>query len=424
LAFFNTIIDYSTVIFGSIFGRGFAFLNSLIIARLLGPEEFGVFSIFFAVMILTWQLPQAFDGVFVTFSQKYDDVEKKNDLLKTAILLKVLYFTTVAILAFPIASILAQYFFMKNALVIPVFLALICGIFLMFLMTVASTFQADMKFGRFAFTNAAYTFTIFLIIVGYFFLKSNLSLYFVMFTYLLVAVVIGSVCFIVLSRRVKKIFDVDRVVLKEVFSQGKWVFLVVGISCVFSRLDLLFLPIFVSYADIGIYAVAIQLILIVDMASGALAGICLPKAGAAVRSKTAFKKFFRESVFIIFLIESGILVLFLIAPYIVSVAYGQQYAYSGTILRYLLYGWVFNVIMVPFSFLYTALEDSRSRFFLELSKLAIGIGMLYILIPKFGLIGGACAVSATLTLNSIMSAWVLKRRLFLKNKGHFVLSHD
>ena len=411
MSLFKTLLDYTTVIFGSVFTRGFAFLNSLILARVLGPEQFGIFSIFFTVMILTWQLPQAFDGVFVTFAQRYQDIHRKNEILKTSIFLKIIYFAIVVATSYPFASFLANICFRKAEAFWPVFIALICGVFLMFLMTIASTFQADMKFAKYASVNAVYTVTVFLFLVTYYLLKGSMSLYYVILTYLFIAMIVGSVCLVLLKRRLKNIFSIDREILKKVFEQGKWVFLVVAASCIFSRLDLLVLPVFLDYAEIGLYAVAVQLILVVDMASGALAGLCLPRAGAAVLSRKAFSAFIKESALIILMIEAGIVILLLTAPFIVSMAYGTEYRYAGTVLRYLLYGWMFHVIMVPFSFLYTAIEDSRTRFTLEIFKLVVGVGLLYALVPRFGMVGSACTVSITLATSSIISAFVLKFRL-------------
>ena len=81
----KTLISYFYVLFGTSFARGVALFNTIIIARMLGPIHFGVFSIFYVVMILTWQLPQAFDSVFVTYAKKVDSMREKNDILKTSV---------------------------------------------------------------------------------------------------------------------------------------------------------------------------------------------------------------------------------------------------------------------------------------------------------------------------------------------------
>jgi hypothetical protein len=81
----RTLKNFTFIGFGTSFARGFALVNSLIIARVLGPSIFGIFSIFYAVMILSWQLPQAFDGVFVSMAKKTDIKADKIQYLKSAI---------------------------------------------------------------------------------------------------------------------------------------------------------------------------------------------------------------------------------------------------------------------------------------------------------------------------------------------------
>jgi len=91
--------------------------------------------------------------------------------------------------------------------------------------------------------------------------------------------------------------------------------------------------------------------------------------------------------------------------------YGSEYALAGSILRILLYGWIFNTVFIPFSFVFYALDDARTRFFLELWKLVTGILFLYSLIPQYGLKGGAYAMTLALFIYTITSLGVLRYRL-------------
>jgi O-antigen/teichoic acid export membrane protein len=411
LPLFKSLRDYFVVLFGSGFARGVALLNALIIARMLGPANFGIFSIFFAVMILTWQLPQAFDGVFVAYAKQYDSVSEKKDLLKTTVVLKFLYLGVVLLLSFPLARVLAVFCFQKPEAFLPLLVALVSGGCLMFLMTVAAIFQEEERFGRFALANAFYTVSIFVFLVFLYIVQIPLTLTWAISIYVSVSLIVGTSCIIILLRRVGNLLMVNHGVLKAAFAQGKWIFVMVAAACIFSRIDVLFLTRFVGFKSLGIYAVAAQLVLIVDMACGSLSGICLPKAGNAVRSRAAFKAFFKESIWVILFIECGILALILLSPYAVVLLYGDQYASAGNVLQILLCGWIFRVVFIPFSFLFVALGDSKTRFLLEFCKLVVGVALLYLLAPRFGLSGAAYAISSTYLFETIISITVLRYRL-------------
>jgi len=411
MALINTIIDYFWVVFGSGFARGVALLNTLIIARMLGPTSYGIFTIFYTVMILTWQLPGAFDAVFVSYAKQVDSSQEKNELLKTSIVLKLVYLFLVLLLSYPLSYTLAKYCFQKNEAVIPLLTALLSGVGLMFLMTVASTFQEEGRFARYASTTAFYTITIFVCLSVLYASNIEFTLPKVIGIYVVSSVAIGVICISLLYRRVGNLFSLDRVLLIKAFSQGKWIFAVVAFETIFLRIDILFLARYVDFESLGIYSVAAQLIQAVFLATGALAGICLPKAGEAVRSRESFKVFFRESIWVIAFIDMGIVLFILAAPYMVVILYGNVYAFAGGILRILLVGWISTVIFIPFSFLFIALNDSRTRFFLELCKMFIGVLLIAWFIPLYGLTGGAYAISLTLILTTILSIAVLKHRL-------------
>jgi O-antigen/teichoic acid export membrane protein len=179
----------------------------------------------------------------------------------------------------------------------------------------------------------------------------------------------------------------------------------------FARVDILFLARYLDFQSLGVYAVAAQLIGLIDLVMGALAGICIPKSTIAIRSRDHFRTFVKESFFAILLVEAGIAFFILLTTHIVTLFYGTEYALAGSILRILLYGWVFFVVLVPFSFLFYALDDARTRFYLEVLKLATGVLLLYSLVPQYGLTGGAWAMTFTLMVSTVTSLGVLRYRL-------------
>ena len=108
----------------------------------------------------------------------------------------------------------------------------------------------------------------------------------------------------------------------------------------------------------------------------------------------------------------------MLAPYIVIYLYGDQYVLSVKILRILLLGWAFGVIFIPFSFLFIALDDSKTRFYIELINFIIAFSLLTIFVPWYGVIGAAYAISITLFIGLIISTFILMLRLKTTFRDH------
>ena len=411
----KTFKDYITVLFGTGFARGIAFLNSIIIARLLGPEEFGKFSIFYVVMILTWLFPGAFDTTFVRYAKTSNSKAEKKDFLKTAVFLKLVYSVLILCSSYPLAYFLANYCFHKPEIQSLLIASMICGVFLSFLKTVASTFQEKERFVEFAGLHAFYTISILCILILLKALRFGFSLKSIIFIYLTISTIIGIVSIRSLFQKIGRLFPLNINALKTSFSLGKWIFGIACIYYIFQRIDTLFLARYVKFGSIGIYSVAGQLIMLVSVMTGSLSGVFLPKASRALDSRRAFKVYVKESILGISMINTFVAVLAITAPFCIKILYGNEYILAGSILRILLVGWFISIIYKPFSFLFYTLNDSKTKFLLELLKFFAVIMLLYYLVPLKGIIGAAIAISVALSLNSIISLIILKSKVSYRN---------
>ena len=210
-----------------------------------------------------------------------------------------------------------------------------------------------------------------------------------------------------------------KVVKKSLFL-GKWIFGILFLYFIFERLDVLFLSRYLKFELIGIYSVAIQFTMIFSLMQGSIYGVFLPKASVALASKEAFRTYIKESFMAIAMINMLVVLLIIFAPIGVKVLYGPAYVLAGSLLRVLLVGIFFAVIFLPFSFLFYAMDDAITRFFLESLKIIIGILGLFLLVPKFNLMGGAMAISIALVLNTFISMLFLRCRLI--KRYNFVLN--
>lgn len=407
----KTLKDYFIVLFGSGIGRGIAFVNSAIIARWLGVEAFGMFSLFYVVMIIIWQFPQSFDVTYVRYAKTSGCHMEKKEFLKVAVFLKLVYSVIMLFLSYPLTIFLANLCFHKPQIQVFLVYSVICGVFLSFLFTVASIFQEKEKFIEYSILNTFYTLSVLLACVLFIYFNKKLSLNIVIVIYLATTVSIGSFCIWMLFKRIGWVFPLNRKVFNQSFSLGKWIFGVTTLYFIFQRVDVLFLARYVDFKAIGLYSAAVQIIMAITLMTGALNGVSLPKASCSVKSKESLRKYVKESIVTTFLINLVIIMLIVFSPFCIKIVFGSTYVSVAPVLRILLLGWIFAVFYVPFSSLFYAMNDSRTRFLLECTKVIIGILLLNIMIPWKGVTGAAVAVSITLFLDMFISLSVLKRRI-------------
>jgi O-antigen/teichoic acid export membrane protein len=401
------VTQFLKVATGTTLARGIALANTVIIARMLTPSGYGVFAIFYSIMMLAWLFPQAFDGMFVSLAKKTNDLKLKNEYLKNAIVLKTAYSVLLLILAYPLALLIGKYVFNRNDLVIPIICAFVGGSFIAYLKTIASIYQEAEKYGRFAAMHAIYTFGVLLGLIAFVVSQFEFTLNRILALYLCVSVAIGLVSIGILINKTGKVLEFKRDTLFLSFREGKWLFFSVVTYCIFERMDILFLPMFVSNEKIGEYAVAAQLISVIGLATGSMASIFLPKASLAIATKEAFSNFKKESAYGIIIIEIGIMLFFALAPFVVTTLYGSQYYYATKILRILLIGLMGSVPVIPFMFVFLALEETKTRFILELLKLLIGAVLLRLMIPAYGSVGAAYSIAVTLFVSSFLAIILL-----------------
>lgn len=386
----KSLTDYFTVLMGTGLGRGLAFLNSLIIARVLGKEDFGRFTIFFVVMVLTWIFPQAFDTVFVRYASTASNEKEKTEYLRISFFFKLVYSGLALALAYPLSFLLANVFFEKPEINILIVFAIVSGVFQAFLMTIASIFQAKQKFNFFSVLYVSFTFSVFIGLVILWLGPVPFSLANVIFIYVLISVLIGAFSIILLlNRKIKYILPLNKEFVKKTFALGKWVFGSVVIVFLFARLDTFILPRYISFQKLGIYGIAQQVTMLVSVLSGALSNVFLPKACGSIRESGAFKRYLYESSIIVLAILFFLCLLMFFTGRVIAVLYGQEYLEAQNIVRVLLLGWIFRIIFIPFGALFYAFDDSKLKFYVDLFCFFCAIISLFLLVPSFKELGAA-----------------------------------
>lgn len=391
--------------------RGLGFVNSIVIARMLGPAGYGEFAVFQLTMILTWQFAQAFDSTYIRYAKACSDPNERRDYLRSTVLLKIGYLVLLAIAAVPLSSFLSNVVFNKQSLFIPLLAAIVSGAFLTFVMTAATTYQIQERFVVFAFVSSSFNITTFCILCFVYVGAISIDLEWLVYFFLMSTATLGVIGGLFIIKKSGNPFACDRAALKKSLFLSRWV---LGVTIVFflgQRVDTFYVTTIMSFEEVGVYFAATQIVMIISMFSGPLSSVFLPMASVAMKNGRSLREYIRESLF-----ASGIVVIFIIllmvgSPTILYFVFGNEYVVVSGPLRILLLGSIFWTLYQPLSYLFYTLDAPQVRFLLELFKLVVAIVLLMLLTPEYGLLGAAISITISTVVNALLSCVILYRRI-------------
>lgn len=412
--------NYFMVSIGTGLCRGLSFITTLILARAMGAFSFGIFSLFFTVAMLAWQLPTIIDAIYVRYAKTRTDPdsrdipipEKDDTLIKATFLMKIIFSLSLMILSYPLGYLLARYIFNKPEMVHYMFTAIMSGAFLSIFSTLSAIFQARERFYLYSLINLIFYGIVFLAVAAIALLRLKLTPLSAAAAYSIPAVIIGLAGIVYLYKLAGPISGIRAPLLRNMFHFGKWLFGVSIIELILQRADILFLARLIGYEELGIYSAAVRVAMLATVLTSSATVIFMPRGCASLNSKAQLASYFKESFTLSSVLSVGILALIALSGPIIKIFFGPQYLASLTAARILLLDCIFILLYTPFSFLYYANGDTRRIFGLSLAKLAIMSVCLMLLVPRLGITGAAvsAAVSSLLTflLIAVLSQKIIK----------------
>lgn len=408
----KSISDYLAVLMGAGLARVFLFVTSILVARTLGKSLYGQFSLFYIAFSIVPLFPQAFDTTYIRYAKNLGPGESKAEYLRINILLKIVYFLLIGCVAIPF---LGGSFGGASGELSPFFLyslGALGGAALCFSNSMASHFQEQGRFMASTLAEISYCLLIFIGVGAMYLLGFMNGLPQIFTVYIVVAMGCGLVFLWLLLRITGRLWHFRRDQAMTFLSLGKWVFLTGVVMYLFPRLDVMVLAKYVSYADIGTYAAANTVVMLLALFSRSLNKVLLPKAmREAIASPEEFRKFSREVLLSSGLIVLVSLVLFFMAKPAIRIVYGPEYLASIGIFRVLLGGYLISMLYLPYSFVFYALDQGHLRFYLECTKIILALVFLLVFIPHFGLIGAAWAITLTMAANAAWSYLILRQKI-------------
>lgn len=403
----SQITIVATIINGAL-GAGFYIL----MARFLGPANFGLLTVSIATLTL---LADILDfgtntGIvrFVSASL-VSNKDKAFRFLKLSLEIKMAVWSLLLIVGIVLAPGIAINIFNKTELAIPLQLVMVGVGGALFFSFATSSLQAFQKYFNWGIINIL-TNSLRLLFIFILLFYQQLNLISGLLAYILFPFFGFSLALLLIPTKrvitVKNEFSVA----KELFSYNFWVALFVIIAAISSRLDTFLTARLLTVQELGIYGAANQLVQVVPQIVGALGVVAAPKFAGFTSIKQMIEYFKKFQLMVIGL---SLLILFAIplSFYIIPLLFGSQY--SATIFPFiiLLLAMLVFLISVPLhnSIIY---YFGKPRVFVWVSIIHLFIiGIFgYFLISKYGVIGAAFSVLVGMLFNLLAPlAWLIYR---------------
>ncbi|WP_010270030.1 oligosaccharide flippase family protein [Paenibacillus senegalensis] len=190
------------------------------------------------------------------------------------------------------------------------------------------------------------------------------------------------------------------------------------------RVDIVILEYFTNISEVGIYSVGTNLSELIWQLPAAVGLILFSRSANSDSAQAAVESTARLIRMVIpFLIVFG-LFFWLLAPLLIGLLYGADFAASGIVIRYLLPG---ILVMVIFKLIHSDLSGRGAPLVslnVSLIALAVNLVLNLLLIPRMGAIGSAIASSVSYSIAGLSFVWIYARRESIRVRDVLVLNRE
>ncbi|MFC1625518.1 oligosaccharide flippase family protein [Patescibacteria group bacterium] len=397
----TTFKDSAVSSFGTIANGLLGVVYYILMARFLGPADYGAFSVSVAAIALIASIANVgIDTGILRF-------RGESKYLKLALKIKLFSSVIVLVLGWFIVPPATKLLFAKPELVLPLRLALLGVATSLLFSFSASALQALEKFWLWSFLNIFSNTLRLLSAVGLLFVGS-LGVVAGLYGYIGAPLIGFAIGFFFLPAfwKVKK----EKEVLREFLNFNKWIALFTLIMAVASRMDTFLTTRLLTLAQVGIYSVAVSLTSIIPQIVLALASVVAPKLSRFTSSHDVLVYLKKLQIFVLGLAVVGVPIGILIGKVLINRVYGSDYLASFGPLVVLIFSQAIFLISVP---VHTSINYYFSKpsvfVWVSLSNLVVVSTLGYFLIGKYNYMGAAATMLIGNVFNFVAPAiWVMK----------------
>ncbi len=410
----TAFVDIILVTAGLLAERGFSFLTAIVVARAIGVEEFGEFTLFTTIFVLASEIPNGINTTFIRYANHSETREGVAQYLGISLLLKLCYAFLLSLIGWVFSAQIAEFLFHKPETVNLVRLAIISGGFYSIFGTLVGVYQQSRNFLVVSYLRPIFNILVFLMVLLLAAWYVKLSPIGVGWGYLFIAVFLSVVAMLTIYFKSEMKFTG---MYAQVRNFIKHAAVLIGSSIInltSGRLDVIFIASMLSMSDLGNYGAALRVAMVLSLFNGTFTTILLPRAPGAQVARDNMRKYLLGSFaylagFILLAIVVGLYV-----EEILGLAFGEEYKDAGLIALILIGRVGISCAGVPFQLLLQCSGRPSLFFSLTIVRMLLDILLLSTLIPAMGAAGAAMATSLsaaamTIAMAILVYLYVLER---------------
>lgn len=378
-----------------------SFARSIILARLLTPEIFGLMAVCsMAVRMIEIFTETGFGAALIHRQQRFEDARD------TAFTLMVLRGVGLSLLAFFIAP-WASAFYEQ-----PILDSLVAVVGISFIFTGCQNvnliaLQKELDFKRLTYLEQAANALNFLVSVGLAYTLRNV--WALVYGQIAAAAIHSVLSFVIVPGRVR--FRLDFAIAKELFQYGKFITGLVIVVFLTRELDNAVIGKLLGMEALGYYVIAYTLANIPSTyISKLLAKVLFPMFSKLQADRIGlgfeYGRGVRLVIGVAVPVSVGIAVL---APEIVAALYGPQWTPAVTPLQVLAAFGCFRALWMLNGYLYNAIGQPQIDFYVSAARLVVMGVLLYPLATTYGIVGASMAVTVPMVLQFIVGVFLSQR---------------
>jgi O-antigen/teichoic acid export membrane protein len=387
----------------------------VLIARMLGAEDFGIYSLFFGILTVIFEAQNAINITYVRFSRT-NETQEKSVILKASFFIQLSIAGVLIVGGWPVSLLLADILSLKSPMVI--FWGFACGGLLSLFRIWFGVYQETGDFGKLGLLLLTFNFFILTLLAGTWLIGKKIDVSYIFLLYFSVSLAMGFVSLILLWKKCGK-EKTESVVFRAML---RMTVMNMGVSlCYFLYrfVDIFFIKYYLDFEAVGMYAAAMKTSTILNIMTGSMTTILLPKAMDGIKSSKALRSYFVKSYTMSLYIVLLFVVFAIISPYLLDILFGKKFTDASPVLRVLVLGWAFNVLYIPIMQILYAINRVGLRLFLEISKIVCLITFFVLLIPKFGGMGAAWSLLIAICFSLVLGTGFVYGAL---RKYHFTVA--
>jgi lipopolysaccharide exporter len=401
----NILQNFSGVFFG--------FAGFYILVRVLSKQDFGVWTLF---MSATTILEAIRSGLIQSALVKYLSAAEKSEhsviiSASTAISALITLVCVGLIVGFaPYLSAIWESPQLIGLMYLYVLVFACSGILTQF----NAVEQANLKFQGIFINNLIRQSSFFGFVLICYLIDYQVKLVYLVWVQLIGVALSTVVAYGYVKHNFKLTLSVNRAWLSKLFGYGKYSFGTSVSSLLSGTVDQMMLGALLSPAASGAFNIAVRITNLIDIPGNAISVVVFPQSSRRMEEegKSAVKYLYEKSVgTTLALVLPGVVFLYLFSDYVIHFIAGEKYTDSIPLLHVtLLY-----CLLIPYGRQFGTILDSigktRVTFLVVVGTTVVNLGLNYLLIVEYGVMGAAYATLVSNVLGFVVAQMILKKEV-------------